>query len=162
MSTGTYSIVDNTTTGRFSASTNWGTSSFSGQRYGVDYRYADPVQASDAAWYKFNIPAAASYRVDAWWSANAGYNSATPYVIATTTGNKTVYADQRATGGQWRTLGTFALPAGDANRVAVSRDHRERTVIADARLTRSWPLPGTPLAPGTRSPSPAPGTARTC
>ncbi|WP_455644328.1 golvesin C-terminal-like domain-containing protein [Micromonospora chersina] len=132
------SIVDNATAGRFTASANWGVSSYSGQRYGADYRYADPVAASDPAWYRFNVPASANYRVDAWWPANAGYNSATPYIVATTTGNRTVYVDQRATGGQWRTLGTFALPAGDANRVAVSRwSSTGGLVIADAvRLTR--------------------------
>ncbi|MGK5738633.1 N-acetylmuramoyl-L-alanine amidase [Micromonospora sp. URMC 103] len=132
------SIVDNTTAGRFTASANWGVSSYSGQRYGADYRYADPVALSDPAWYRFNVPAAGNYRVDAWWPANSGYNSATPYIVATSSGNRTVYVDQRATGGQWRTLGTFALPAGDANRVAVSRwSDGAGLVIADAvRLTR--------------------------
>ncbi|WP_425561632.1 golvesin C-terminal-like domain-containing protein [Micromonospora olivasterospora] len=75
-------IVDNTTAGRFTASANWGTSTYSSQRYGADYRFADPIAASDAAWYKVNIPATGTYRVDAWWPANAGYNSSTPYVIA--------------------------------------------------------------------------------
>jgi len=132
------SIVDNTTAGRFTASANWGVSSYSGQRYGADYRYASPVAASDVAWYRFNVPAAGSYRVEAWWPANAGYNSAAPYIVATTTGNQTVYADQRAGGGQWRSLGTFTLPAGDANRVGVSRwTSGSGLVIADAvRLTR--------------------------
>ncbi|MEV4545148.1 N-acetylmuramoyl-L-alanine amidase [Micromonospora echinaurantiaca] len=132
------SIVDNATAGRFTASTNWGTSSYSGQRYGGDYRFADPVLASDAAWYKFNVPAAGNYRVDAWWPANAGYNASTPYIIATSSGNQTVHVDQRVTGGQWRILGTFALPAGDANRVAVSRwSSAPGLIIADAvRLTR--------------------------
>ncbi|RKN20065.1 N-acetylmuramoyl-L-alanine amidase [Micromonospora musae] len=132
------SIVDNSTAGRFTASANWGISSYSGQRYGADYRYADPVAASDPAWYRFNVPAAGNYRVDAWWPANSGYNSAAPYIVATTTGNRTVTVDQRVTGGQWRTLGTFALPAGDANRVAVSRwTTGTGLVIADAvRLTR--------------------------
>ncbi|MEW2381389.1 N-acetylmuramoyl-L-alanine amidase [Micromonospora sp. NPDC047707] len=131
-------IVDNATAGRFSASANWGVSTYSAQRYGADYRYADPVAASDAAWYKFNIPATASYRVEAWWPAVSGYNASTPYIIATTTGNQTVYVDQRVNGGQWRNLGTFALPAGDANRVAVSRwSGSAGYVIADAvRLTR--------------------------
>ncbi|TYC07204.1 N-acetylmuramoyl-L-alanine amidase [Micromonospora sp. WP24] len=132
------SIVDNSTTGRFTASANWGVSSYSGQRYGADYRYADPVAASDPAWYRFNVPAAGNYRVDAWWPANSGYNSAAPYIVATTTGNRTVTVDQRVTGGQWRSLGPFALPAGDANRVAVSRwTTGAGLVIADAvRLTR--------------------------
>jgi hypothetical protein len=136
---GTWStIVDNTTAGRFTASANWGVSTYSGQRYGADYRYANPVLASDTAWYRVNIPATANYRVDAWWPAVSGYNSATPYVIATTTGNRTVYVDQRTGGGQWRSLGTFTLPAGDANRVGVSRwTSASGLVIADAiRVTR--------------------------
>lgn len=132
------STVDNATAGRFTASANWGVSTFSSQRYGADYRYADPVASSDPAWYKFNVPATGNYRVEAWWPANSGYNSATPYIVATTTGNRTVSVDQRATGGQWRVLGTFTLPAGDANRVAVSRwSNATGLVIADAvRLTR--------------------------
>lgn len=139
MSAGAWStIVDNTTAGRFTAGASWGVSTYSSQRYGADYRYANPVQASDAAWYKVNLPATANYRVEAWWPANSGYNNATPYVIATTTGNRTVHVDQRSGGGQWRSLGTFTLPAGDANRVAVSRwTTGTGLVIADAiRLTR--------------------------
>lgn len=130
--------VDNSTPGRFTASANWGTSSYSGQRFGADYRFANPVAASDPAWYKFNIPATANYRVEAWWPANAGYNSSAPYIIATTSGNQTVNVDQRITGGQWRVLGTFNLPAGDANRVGVSRwTNGVGLVIADAiRVTR--------------------------
>ncbi|MGC4855580.1 hypothetical protein ACLQ24_19835 [Micromonospora sp. DT4] len=137
-STAWSSNVDNTTSGRFTAGANWGVSTFSTQRYGADYRYADPVAASDPAWYRFNVPATGNYRVDAWWPTNSGYNSATPYIVATTTGNSTVYVDQRVTGGQWRVLGTFTLPAGDANRVAVSRwSNATGLVIADAvRLTR--------------------------
>lgn len=84
-----------------------------------------------------NIPATANYRVDAWWPGVSGYNSATPYIVSTTTGNKTVVVDQR-TGGTWRTLGTFNLAAGDANRVGVSRwTTASGLVIADAiRVTR--------------------------
>ena len=55
-----------------------------------------------------------------------------------TTGNQTIHVDQRVNGGQWRTLGTFALAAGDANQVGVSRwTSAPGYVIADAvRLTR--------------------------
>jgi hypothetical protein len=131
-------VVDNATAGRFTASTNWGTSAFSSQRYGDGYRFANPVAASDPAWFKVNIPATGNYRVEAWWPADPGYNDSTPYVIATTTGNQSVVVNQRLTGGQWRTLGTFALAAGDANKVGVSRwTSGTGYVIADAvRLTR--------------------------
>jgi N-acetylmuramoyl-L-alanine amidase len=131
-------IVDNTTAGRFTASANWGTSSFSAQRYGADYRFANPVLASDPAWFKVNIPTTASYRVDVWHAADPGYNSATPHIIVTSGGNQTVTLDQRSGGGGWRTLGTFSLAAGDRDLVGVSRwTSAAGYCIADAvRVTR--------------------------
>ncbi|MGH3736614.1 MAG: family 10 glycosylhydrolase [Micromonosporaceae bacterium] len=131
-------VVDNTTSGRFTASANWSTSSWSSQRYGSNYRYATPVSASDAAWWKANIPATGSYRVEVWYPANSGYNSSTPYLVATTTGNQVVRVDQRVNGGRWVSLGSFTLAAGDANVVGVSRwTSTSGYVIADAvRLTK--------------------------
>lgn len=136
---GSYStIVDNATSGRFTASGNWGTSTWSSQKHGADYRYADPVLASDAAWFKVNVPSAGSYMVDAWYPANAGYNNATPYVIAAASGNQTVIVNQQANGGQWRNLGTFSLAAGDYNVVGVSRwTSGTGYVIADAVRVRN-------------------------
>ncbi|KAB8196681.1 family 10 glycosylhydrolase [Nonomuraea phyllanthi] len=130
-------VIDNTDSG-FTASTNWGTSSYSGQRYGADYRFADPVSASDPAWYRAAIPSAGSYRVEVWYPANAGYNSAAPYIVATSAGNQTVSVDQRTGGGQWRVLGTYQLAAGTYNVVGVSRwTSTTGYVIADAvRITR--------------------------
>ncbi len=131
-------IVDNTTEGRFAASAAWGVSSYSTQRFGADYRYAEPVSASDAAWYRFAVPETGTYRVDAWWPALPGYSTKAPYVIVTPSGNQTVHVDQRYNGGGWRTLGTFTLSAGDENKVGVSRwTNGTGLVIADAvRLTR--------------------------
>jgi N-acetyl-anhydromuramyl-L-alanine amidase AmpD len=131
-------IVDNTTSGRFTASANWATSTYSGQRYGTDYRYATPVAASDVAWFKVNIPTTAAYRVEVWYPADPGYNSSTPFIIATSSGNQTVSVNQQTGGGQWRSLGTFTLTAGDANKVGVSRwTAGTGYVIADAvRITR--------------------------
>ncbi|MEO3820671.1 glycoside hydrolase domain-containing protein [Plantactinospora sp. B24E8] len=132
------STVDNTTAGRFTASTNWGTSTYSDQRHGADYRFAEPVAASDVAWFRLDIPETARYEVSVWYAANAGYNDATPYVVATTTGNQTVRVDQRTGGGRWVPLGVFTLPAGDGDRVGVSRwTTGTGYVIADAvRVTR--------------------------
>ncbi|WP_422769654.1 glycoside hydrolase domain-containing protein [Plantactinospora sp. WMMC1484] len=132
------SIVDNDTAGRFTASANWGTSAYSDQRHGADYRFADPVLASDVAWWRVNIPQTASYEVSVWYAANPDYNDSTPFVVATTTGNQTVRVNQRASGGRWVSLGVFTLPAGDGDRVGVSRwTSGTGYVIADAvRLTR--------------------------
>ncbi|MFF5206420.1 N-acetylmuramoyl-L-alanine amidase [Streptosporangium sp. NPDC000396] len=131
-------IVDNTTAGRFTASANWGTSTYSSQRYGADYRYADPVAASDPAWYRAAIPATGTYRVEVWYPSTSGYNSAAPYIVSTSSGNQTVYVDQRAGGGSWHSIGTFTLNAGDYNAVGVSRwTSGTGLVIADAvRITR--------------------------
>jgi hypothetical protein len=131
------SIVDNTTSGRFTASSNWGTSSWSSQRYGTNYRFANPVSASDPAWYKVNVPSSGSYLIDAWYPADAGYNNLTPYVIVTSSGNTTVHVNQRTNGGKWVNLGTFNLAAGDYNVVGVSRwTSGTGYVIADAIRVR--------------------------
>jgi N-acetyl-anhydromuramyl-L-alanine amidase AmpD len=131
--TGWSQIVDNTTASRFTASANWATSTYSAQRYGTDYRYANPVAASDAAWFKFNIPATGNYEVSVWYPANAGYNASTPYVIATSTGNVTQNVNQQVNGGAWLVLGTWHFNAGDYNAVGVSRwTSGTGYVIADA------------------------------
>lgn len=131
-------IIDNTTSGRFTASANWLTSSYSAERYGADYRYANPAAISDVAYYKANIPAEGSYRIDAWYPGIAGYNTATPYIVVTKSGNQTVVVDQSTGGGAWRSLGTFTLTAGDRNVVGVSRwSGASGYVVADAvRITR--------------------------
>lgn len=127
------SVVDNTTSGRFTASSNWLTSSWSSQRYGADYRYASPQAISDAAWFKFNIPATANYEVFVWYPATSGYNASTPFAITTSSGTQFVYVNQQVNGGQWNSLGTFSLNAGDYNVVGVSRwTSGSGYVIADA------------------------------
>jgi N-acetylmuramoyl-L-alanine amidase CwlA len=136
---GSYStIVDNATSGRFTASANWGTSTWSSQKYGADYRYANPVLASDSAWFKVNIPSSGNYFVDVRYPADAGYNSATPFIVATSSGNQTVTVNQQANGGAWRNLGSFNLSAGDYNVVGVSRwTSAAGYVIADAVRVRN-------------------------
>ncbi|SDL83079.1 peptidoglycan DD-metalloendopeptidase family protein [Nonomuraea jiangxiensis] len=147
--------VDNATAGRFIASADWGTSAWSTQRYGADYRFATPnTVASDAAWFKASIAAAGAHLVEVWYPADAGYNSATPFMVATTEGTRSVVVDQRANGGRWVSLGTFPLAAGDYNVVGVSRwTSQPGYVVADAvRITSSTgavsfslPLPRTAL-----------------
>ncbi|WP_368050696.1 glycoside hydrolase domain-containing protein [Micromonospora sp. C28SCA-DRY-2] len=130
--------LDNTTTGRFTASANWGTSTYSGQRFGTDYRFAAPTPASDVAWYRANLPETGSYQVEVWYPADAGYNDSTPYLVAATAGNQTVRVNQRQGGGQWVSLGVFTLAGGDGDKVGVSRwTSGTGYVIADAvRITR--------------------------
>jgi N-acetylmuramoyl-L-alanine amidase-like protein/transglycosylase-like protein with SLT domain len=131
-------IIDNETAGRFTASDNWDFSSFSSQRRGSNYRFTTPEAISDPAWYMANIPATGAYQVYAWYPANSGYNSSTPYVIVTTSGNQVVNVNQQINGGSWVSLGIFNLSAGDHNVVGVSRwTSGTGYVIADAvRIVR--------------------------
>ncbi|MGI5162574.1 family 10 glycosylhydrolase [Microbispora sp. CA-102843] len=137
-STGASGIVADNAGPSFTASSAWGVSAYSAQRYGADYRFATPVAASDPAWFTATIPSAGSYRVEVWYPSDPGYNSATPYIVATSSGNRTVSVDQRTGGGQWRSLGTFALPAGTSKVVGVSRwTSATGYVVADAvRITK--------------------------
>ncbi|MEV4412022.1 peptidoglycan DD-metalloendopeptidase family protein [Catellatospora sp. NPDC049609] len=131
-------IVDNATAGAFTASTNWGTSAWSAQRYGADYRFATPnTTGSDAAWFSATVAAAGAHTVEVWYPADAGYNDATPFVVATASGNQTVVVDQRANGGRWVSLGSFNLAAGTRNVVGVSRwTNGTGLIVADAvRIT---------------------------
>lgn len=132
-------IVDNSTAGRFRASGNWAISTYSSQRYGADYAYATPEAVSDAAYYKVNIPSTRNYEIYMWYPANSGYNASTPVVIwksnSTDSGrvSQTVNVNQQTNGGQWVSLGTFRLLAGDAEIIAVSRwTTGTQYVIADA------------------------------
>jgi hypothetical protein len=126
-------IIDNETSGRFTASGNWDFSSWSSQRHGSDYRFTTPLAISDAAWFKANIPTTGNYEVFVWYPANSGYNSSTPFVIVTTSGNQVVHVNQQINGGNWVSLGTFNLSVGDYNVVGVSRwTSTPGYVIADA------------------------------
>jgi murein DD-endopeptidase MepM/ murein hydrolase activator NlpD len=132
--------VDNATAGRFTASTNWGTSAWSSQKYGANYRFATPYTGgSDAAWFKASVAASGAHLVEVWYPADPGYNSATPFVVAASGGNRSVVVDQRGNGGRWVSLGTFDLAAGDYNVVGVSRwTNQPGYVVADAvRITSS-------------------------
>ncbi|MBA4121445.1 MAG: hypothetical protein H0X72_03130, partial [Acidobacteria bacterium] len=70
--------------------------------------------------------------------ASTGYNSSTPFIVATSSGNQTVRVNQQINGGTWVSLGIFNLNAGDYNAVGVSRwTSTAGYVIADAvRIVR--------------------------
>ncbi|GHJ45545.1 hypothetical protein Cs7R123_28870 [Catellatospora sp. TT07R-123] len=131
-------IVDNSSAG-FSASTAWGTSTYSTQRYGADYRYAAPVAASDPAYYSATLPSAGNYKIETWYPGDPGYNAATPFVVFSSAGSQTVTVNQTTGGGAWRSLGTFAFAAGAQQVVGVSRwTSGTQYVIADAvRITKA-------------------------
>jgi len=126
-------VVDNATSGRFSAASSWGTSSWKSQRYGSDYRYTPPRSTASDARFKAKIPSRGQYAVYAWWPADPGYNDRTRFRIYTSDGWKTKVVNQRTNGGKWVWLGTYAMDAGDGWYVRVSnRSSRKGYIIADA------------------------------
>lgn len=127
-------VVDNTDPG-FTAGSAWGVSQWSPQRYGADYRYADPSQDSgDTAWYRFSVPADGQYDVSVRYPSNAGYNSQARYKVRTVDGTKRFKVDERSNGGQWVDLGEVSLAAGEDLRVlGISRrSSAAGYVVADA------------------------------
>lgn len=130
--------IDNTS-GGFRASSGWGTSSYSTQRHGADYRYASPnTVASDPAVFSATLPSNGNYRVEVWYPSVSGYNTSTPHVVYASTGNQSVNINQSTGGGGWRSLGTFAFNSGARDILAVSRwSTAAGYVIADAvRVSR--------------------------
>lgn len=129
-----FQVVDNTTAGRFSASSKWISSNYSTQRYGANYRVLKkPGSTSANANYKIKTPAKASYRILARWPANSGYNNRARFNIKTSGGWKSKIVNQRKGGGQWALLGTYTLDAGDSYRVQVaSRSSGTGYIVADA------------------------------
>ncbi|TCJ20621.1 N-acetylmuramyl-L-alanine amidase [Rubrobacter taiwanensis] len=128
-------VVDNANSNRFRASGAWGTSSYSSQRYGSDYRFANPSSNNDPAMFKIRIPRRGRYRIFAWWPALPGYNPRTPIAIQTASGWQRVFVNQRQNGGRWNLLGTFEMAAGDGWWIRIQRSSPQPNggyVIADA------------------------------
>ncbi|HWI66092.1 MAG TPA: N-acetylmuramoyl-L-alanine amidase [Symbiobacteriaceae bacterium] len=135
--TSTWSTIVDNTSARYSG--NWAVSTYSSQRYGTDYLYANPQAVSDAAYYSVNIPSNGNYEIYAWYPSNSGYNNSTPVVIwkanSAWTGTESVTKNinQQTGGGQWVSLGVYPLLAGQREIIAVSRwTSGTGYVIADA------------------------------
>jgi hypothetical protein len=125
--------VDQVTSGRFSASGNWGWSAWSSQRYYWNYRFTLPAAFSDTAVYSFDVPARGSYAVYGWWPSHPDYNPSVPVGIKTAYGWEWLAVDQTRSGGGWVYLGTYDMAAGDGPRVQVSRwTASDGLIVSDA------------------------------
>ena len=126
-------VIDTVTAGP-----DWWVGASNPARYGAGYRYTRPKPVTDTAWFLADLPARGQYKVEVWYPSGSTYNPATPFVMATTSGNQFVQVDQRRGGKQWKTLGTYTFDQGRRQVVGVSRWSRSPGwVVADAvRLTR--------------------------
>jgi hypothetical protein len=116
----------------------WTSSTATPGYHGTDYRWAATEPTSAPATFWFYLPAAATRTVDAWWVAGTNRSAAATFTIHNAGGAEVgrVAKDQRTSGSQWSTLGTFAFTAG-WNRVVLSRwQATGSVVVADAIRVR--------------------------
>jgi N-acetylmuramoyl-L-alanine amidase len=125
---GTTYIVDNGSAG-FSASANWSTGSSSTDKHGADYRFRPTEAISDAASFTANVSAAGSYTVYAWWAAGTNRSTSAGYILP---GGANPHVNQTTGGGQWNSLGTATLVAGNNTTQLSCWSATGAVVIADA------------------------------
>lgn len=130
-------VIDNANGRRFRASGDWGTSSYSSQKLGADYRFTRPAAVNDPAFFKVEIPRKGEYDIFARWPANSAYNSDATFMIRTSDGWVRRVRDQTRDGGRWNRLGRFPMDAGDTWSVRLARrSPAEGYVIADGLFVR--------------------------
>lgn len=105
-------IVDNSS-GGFSASSNWATSTNVSGYYGSNYRVRATAAVSDPATWTANLPQSGTYQVYAWWTAASDRATAAPYLVYHSGGTATVNKNQQSAGGQWNLLGSYSFGSGN-------------------------------------------------
>lgn len=124
--------------GYIDLSGSWTSSANVSGFYGTGYWWASTASVSDGATFWFKLPAAGKKTIDAYWTAAADRSSSAPFVVFNAQGTRigAVNVDQRANGGRWNTLGSFAFTAG-WNKVVLSRwTSTGSVVVADAVRVR--------------------------
>ena len=131
-------IVDNSDPG-FSAAGNWTTGNSAAGHYGADYLYAmASTSGTSSARWVLNAPRTGLYRVCVWWSDGDNRSIAAPYTVEYAGRQVRFAEDQQVNGGQWNTLGTLDLTAGDTVTVTLANNtgltESGKVVIADAAM----------------------------
>ena len=117
-SSGTTVTVDNSS-GGFSVTGTWATSSSSTDKYGADYRYHSTAAVSEPAAWSGNLSASGNYSAQAWWPQGSNRSTTAPYIVYHGSGSTTVNVNQQINGGKWNALGTFSM-SGGANQIKLS------------------------------------------
>lgn len=128
-------VVDNGTTGRFSAP---------GWQVRSDEQGADPGQISHGgsfaasgsakapAGFEVEIPTSNDYTVYAWWPALSGNSKAASFGIDTASGTQWTSVDQSTEGGDWIKLGTYAMKKGERSIQLSAGTPETGATVADA------------------------------
>lgn len=129
---------NNSAKAKVEVSSSWASANSSAGYYGTGYWWASTQAVSDGASFWFYLSADSRKTVDAWWTAGANRSAGAPFVAFDSAGNKlgTAIKNQRVSGKQWVTLGTWNFKKG-WNRIVLSRWAAEGSVVvADAVRVR--------------------------
>jgi RHS repeat-associated protein len=92
---------------------------------------APPGAPPNSATWTPSVPAAGSYEVYAWWTANPNRATNATYTVAYSGGTAAVMVNQQTNGGAWNLLGTFDFAPGTGGSVSLT-DQANGYVTADA------------------------------
>jgi len=126
-------IVDNDDTTGVTVTGTWSTTTVVPGYYFTDcVSDGDTGQGTKSFRFTPTIPTAGNYQVFAWWTASSNRASNVPFDIISSTGTTTVTVNQRLTGGQWVSLGTYPFNAGTGGSVLIRNTGANGYVMADA------------------------------
>jgi RHS repeat-associated protein len=91
-----------------------------------------PVAEASVAWPVASIPANGNYKVYAKWPSSPANASDATYTVTHAGGSTPVTVNQKANGGQWNLLGTFAFNAGTPGYQVALSGNGNGQVAADA------------------------------
>ncbi|MBV1853494.1 FAD-dependent oxidoreductase [Catellatospora tritici] len=129
-------IVDSSTSAGVTRAGVWLSSTSISGYWGPDYEHDDNANKGVCRLrFTPTIPAAGNYQVFLRWTAHANRAGNVPVDVCAGGTVTTRTVDQRSAGGQWVSLGTFALPAGSSATgasVLIRTEATDGYVVADA------------------------------
>jgi uncharacterized lipoprotein YddW (UPF0748 family) len=122
-------IVDNPQ-GTFAGT--WYTGTSSTDKYGSDYRYANPGSGSGTATFAATLPQAGTWTVSEWHCAGSNRATNARHTITSAAGSAVVQVNETANGGKWNALGSYQFNAATPYSVVIDDSFSGSVVIADA------------------------------
>jgi len=113
----------------------WTSTSSNAQKYGSGYWHdGNTGKGSKRVSFTPVLTEAGEYEVYLWWPSASNFASNVPVDIIHNGGTDYIQINQRANGGRWILLGSYAFEAGSTGRVTINTTGTNGTVVADAVL----------------------------